>query len=159
MACSTEDIDAVTCQIFGKLFVAAKPRFLLKSIIADLIRDIRDPERPETLEQLNVVSESMIRVRSLPSDEGEEEELWISISFTPTVPHCSLATMIGLCIRVKLQRNLQQRFKLDINVTEGTHFVEGDVNKQINDKERVAAAMENPDLRALVEECIRPVEY
>ena len=125
----------------------------------DLIRDIRDPERPETLEQLSVVSESMIQVRSLQSDAGEEETLWISISFTPTVPHCSLATMIGLCIRVKLQRNLHQRFKLDINVTEGTHFVEDDVNKQINDKERVAAAMENPDLRALVEECIRPTEY
>ena len=101
----------------------------------------------------------MVQVRSLQSDAGGEEELWINISFTPTVPHCSLATMIGLCIRVKLQRNLQQRFKLDINVTEGTHFVEDDVNKQINDKERVAAAMENPDLRALVEECIRPVEY
>lgn len=28
------------------------------------------------------------------------------------------------------------------------------VNKQINDKERVAAAMENPSLRELVEECI-----
>ena len=28
------------------------------------------------------------------------------------------------------------------------------VNKQINDKERVAAAMENPSLRKLVEECI-----
>lgn len=141
MACS-EDIDALTCQIF------------------DLIRDIRDPERPETLEQLNVVSENMIQVRSLQSEAGEEEErLWIGISFTPTVPHCSLATMIGLCIRVKLQRNLQHRFKLDINVTEGTHFVEDDVNKQINDKERVAAAMENPDLRALVEDCIKPIEY
>ena len=29
------------------------------------------------------------------------------------------------------------------------------VNKQINDKERVAAAMENPDLRDLVEGCIQ----
>ena len=28
------------------------------------------------------------------------------------------------------------------------------VNKQINDKERVAAAMENPDLRQIVEECV-----
>jgi hypothetical protein len=33
------------------------------------------------------------------------------------------------------------------------HFVS--VNKQINDKERIAAAMENPDLRDLVEGCIQ----
>lgn len=29
------------------------------------------------------------------------------------------------------------------------------VNKQINDKERIAAAMENPNLKTLVEQCIR----
>lgn len=28
------------------------------------------------------------------------------------------------------------------------------VNKQLNDKERVAAALENPNLRQLVDECI-----
>ena len=29
------------------------------------------------------------------------------------------------------------------------------VNKQINDKERIAAAMENPNLRQLVENCVK----
>ena len=29
-----------------------------------------------------------------------------------------------------------------------------DINKQINDKERVAAALENPNLRDTVEKCI-----
>lgn len=29
------------------------------------------------------------------------------------------------------------------------------VNKQINDKERIAAAMENPNLRSMVEQCIK----
>jgi len=28
------------------------------------------------------------------------------------------------------------------------------VNKQLNDKERVAAALENPNLRQLVDECL-----
>jgi len=32
------------------------------------------------------------------------------------------------------------------------------VNKQINDKERVAAAMENPSLRDVVEKCIEEEE-
>ena len=152
---------------------------------ADLIRDIKDPEHPHTLEELNVVSETCITVlrraaacsaatmrlplnhessstsNSTAGDSGAEddEELWIRIVFTPTVPHCSLATLIGLCIRVKLERQLEANFKLDIAVSEGTHAIEGDVNKQINDKERVAAAMENPGLREMVEECIKDAEY
>ena len=42
---------------------------------------------------------------------------------------------------------------------EGSHSIEEDVNKQINDKERVAAAMENPNLRDMVEDCIKEIEY
>jgi hypothetical protein len=34
------------------------------------------------------------------------------VQFTPTVQHCSMATLIGLCIRVKLLRALPQRFKV-----------------------------------------------
>ena len=148
-------------------------------MLADLIRDIKDPERPSTLEELDVVKEGCITVqRGVPGcgldrqphnstgesetdsvQEDKEEELWIHIVFTPTVPHCSLATLIGLCLRVKLERYLEARFKLDITVSEGTHAIEGDVNKQINDKERVAAAMENPSLREMVEECIKEAEY
>ena len=33
------------------------------------------------------------------------------------------------------------------------------VNKQINDKERIAAAMEKQELRELVEECLREPDY
>ena len=48
----------------------------------------------------------------------------ISVQFTPTVPHCSLATLIGLCIRVKLQENLPFQYKLDIKLTPGSHDTE-----------------------------------
>ena len=34
------------------------------------------------------------------------------VQFTPTVQHCSLATLIGLCLRVKLMRALPPRFKV-----------------------------------------------
>ncbi|XP_065797032.1 death-associated protein kinase 2-like isoform X1 [Muntiacus reevesi] len=44
--------------------------------------------------------------------------------------------------------------KLEIYISEGTHSTEEDINKQINDKERVAAAMENPSLREIVEQCV-----
>ncbi|KAK5927336.1 hypothetical protein CgunFtcFv8_012501 [Champsocephalus gunnari] len=117
--------------------------------VYDVIRSIRDPEKPNTLEELDVVTESCVEVRDL----GDEEFL-IIIKFSPTVPHCSLATLIGLCLQVKLERCLPFKHKLEIYISEGTHSTEEDINKQINDKERVAAAMENPNLREIVEQCV-----
>lgn len=105
---------------------------------ADLVRKINDPEHPLTLEQLNVAKHELIKVNN--------DESHIQIHFTPTIPHCSMATLIGLCIRVKLLRSLPDRFKVDIHITPGTHASEAAVNKQLNDKERVAAALENPSL-------------
>lgn len=72
--------------------------------IFDLIRRINDPEHPLTLEQLNVTQHDLIQVDNSNSQ--------INISFTPTIPHCSMATLIGLCIRVKLLRSLPSRFKV-----------------------------------------------
>ncbi|XP_016086317.1 cytosolic iron-sulfur assembly component 2A [Sinocyclocheilus grahami] len=117
--------------------------------VYDVIRTIRDPEKPNTLEELDVVTEKCVEVQEL----GDDEYL-IIIKFSPTVPHCSLATLIGLCLQVKLQRCLPFKHKLEIYITEGTHSTEEDINKQINDKERVAAAMENPSLREIVEQCV-----
>uniref|UniRef100_UPI00358EA85A cytosolic iron-sulfur assembly component 2A-like isoform X1 n=1 Tax=Myxine glutinosa TaxID=7769 RepID=UPI00358EA85A len=115
-----------------------------------VIKDIRDPERPNSLEDLNVVSEECVRVDTLSMDE-----FLVIIRFTPTIPHCSLATLIGLCLRVKLERSLPFKHKLEIYIAEGTHATEKEINKQINDKERIAAAMENPSLREIVESCIK----
>ncbi|XP_018422897.1 PREDICTED: MIP18 family protein FAM96A [Nanorana parkeri] len=117
--------------------------------VYDIIRNIRDPEKPDTLEDLDVVSESCVTVEEL-----DDDCFLVIIKFTPTVPHCSLATLIGLCLRVKLQRCLSFKHKLEIYISEGTHSTEEDINKQINDKERVSAAMENPNLREIVEQCV-----
>ncbi|XP_040082670.1 cytosolic iron-sulfur assembly component 2A isoform X2 [Oryx dammah] len=98
---------------------ARQPRIMEEKALEvyDLIRTIRDPEKPNTLEELEVVTESCVEVQEI-----KEDDYLVIIRFTPTVPHCSLATLI--------------------------------VNKQINDKERVAAAMENPNLREIVEQCV-----
>ena len=56
------------------------------------------------------------------------------------------AAVIGLCIRVKLDRCLPPRLKLRVYIAPGTHNTEESLNRQINDKERVAAALENPSL-------------
>ncbi|PSC74131.1 ATP-NAD kinase [Micractinium conductrix] len=110
------------------------------------IRDITDPEHPYTLEQLSVVSEEAIDV----DDAGGT----VRVRFTPTVEHCSMATLIGLCIRVKLLRALPPRFKADITLAPGSHASEAAVNKQLADKERVAAALENPNLAQMVDRCL-----
>jgi len=78
----------------------------------------------------------------------------IKIEFTPTVPHCHLTTLIGLCIRVKVSREFDGKHKMDILVKEGSHLNYQEVNKQMNDKERVAAALEKDNLRSIVSECI-----
>ncbi|KAI8079937.1 uncharacterized protein BX664DRAFT_341857 [Halteromyces radiatus] len=114
--------------------------------IFDLIRSISDPEHPLTLEQLNVTQNQHITV--------DNEKNQILIEFTPTIPHCSMATLIGLCIRVRLLRSLPERYKVDIRVRQGTHQSEGAVNKQLNDKERVAAALENNHLLEVVNQCL-----
>lgn len=80
-----------------------------------------------------------------------------------------MATLIGLCIRVKLLRSLAPKYKVTVKITPGTHNAEEAgrkhdvntrfriirvVNKQLNDKERVAAALENNHLLDIVNKCI-----
>jgi hypothetical protein len=74
---------------------------------------------------------------------------------SPTIPHCSMATLIGLAIRVKLIRSLPSRFDIIVQIQPGTHASELAINKQLADKERVAAALENPHLLGVVNKCIR----
>ncbi|KAK7841943.1 protein ae7-like 1, partial [Quercus suber] len=68
-----------------------------------LSRDIRDPEHPYSLEQLSVLSEESITV--------DEKLGRILITFTPTIQHCSMATVIGLCLRVKLKHCFPPHYK------------------------------------------------
>ncbi|KAH7655394.1 MIP18 family-like protein [Dioscorea alata] len=114
--------------------------------IFEHVRDIKDPEHPYSLEELKVVTEDSI--------ELDDQQSYVRVTFTPTVEHCSMATVIGLCLRVKLMRSLPSRYKVDIRVAPGTHATEAAVNKQLNDKERVAAALENPRLLEMVDECL-----
>jgi hypothetical protein len=65
-----------------------------------------------------------------------------------------MATLIGLSIRVKLLRSLPSRFKVVVKIESGTHVSENAVNKQLADKERVSAALENDHLLGVVNRCI-----
>ncbi|KAM0997037.1 hypothetical protein ACFX13_007028 [Malus domestica] len=128
---------------------AAADEYAVEAIDQQEIFDIlSDPEHPYSLEELKVITEDAIEV-----DDGCG---YVRVTFTPTVEHCSMATVIGLCLRVKLLRSLPSRYKVDIRVAPGSHATEAAVNKQLNDKERVAAALENPGLVDMVDECLSP---
>ncbi|KAG0675314.1 hypothetical protein C6P41_002265 [Kluyveromyces marxianus] len=115
--------------------------------IYDLIAHISDPEHPLTLGQLSVVNLADIEVH----DNGDKTKMAeVIVRITPTITHCSLATLIGLGIRVRLERSLSPRFRITILLKKGTHQSENQVNKQLNDKERVAAACENDQLLGVV---------
>ncbi|CAH2066127.1 unnamed protein product [Thlaspi arvense] len=146
---SAEPIDQL--EIFDILFLLSLlyiGSFVSPEHFTHHIRDIKDPEHPYSLEELKVVTEDSVEV--------DDDKSYVRVTFTPTVEHCSMATIIGLCVRVKLLRSLPARYKIDIRVAPGTHATEDAVNKQLNDKERVAAALENPNLVEMVDECLLP---
>ncbi|KAI6170425.1 FeS-assembly-P domain-containing protein [Aphelenchoides bicaudatus] len=121
--------------------------------VFDYIRDINDPEHPYTLEQLNVVDEDLIKVDL--TDHGMPV---VDVNFTPTIPHCSLAALIGLSIVIKLHRSLADNVKMRVRITPGSHSTEEAINRQLADKERVAAALENPSVMSAVNRCLKPPE-
>ncbi|ONM09879.1 Protein AE7-like 1 [Zea mays] len=104
------------------------------------VRDIKDPEHPYSLEQLSVLSEESVSVdetlgriqcvccilSSYPRRHSFLCTCWgmstgvTRITFTPTVQHCSMATVIGLCLRLKLMQNFPPHFKVDIKVAPGS---------------------------------------
>lgn len=77
---------------------------------------MRDPEHPYSLEELKVVTEEAVYVRR--DDDGTE---YVRVVFTPTVPHCSLSTLIGLCIRHKLSAEMPGA-KIEVFVKPGSHM-------------------------------------
>ena len=114
---------------------------------SDLISTISDPEHPLSLGELAVVNLPHIKV----TDSQDRSTIsHILVEVTPTITHCSLATVIGLGIRVRLEQALPPRFRVDVRIREGTHSTGDQVNKQLNDKERVAAACENESLMAVL---------
>lgn len=109
--------------------------------VFDLLRHLLDPEHPElTLEQLKVVELDKINVRGRV----------INVQFTPTVPTCSVATLIGLTLKTKLIHSMPRRYLVNVSVFPKAHDLEDAINKQLADKERVCAALENPNLVTVI---------
>lgn len=124
--------------------------------IFDLISTISDPEHPLSLGSLAVVSLPDIAI--LPPSSPSSKISTVRVLVTPTITHCSLATVIGLGVRVRLEQSLPPRFRVDVRIKEGTHASDEATNKQLGDKERVAAAMENGTLVGVIKKMLSTCE-
>ncbi|KAI1657648.1 hypothetical protein F4813DRAFT_71162 [Daldinia decipiens] len=123
--------------------------------VYDLISTISDPEHPLSLGQLAVVNLPDIHITPSPSTGADPNTLTrVLVEITPTITHCSLATVIGLGVRVRLEQALPPNYRVDIVIKEGTHSQDDQVNKQLADKERVAAALENDTLRGVLDKML-----
>lgn len=122
--------------------------------IYDLISTISDPEHPLSLGSLAVVSLPDISIKPTIPSRPQSTLQTVTVLVTPTITHCSLATVIGLGVRVRLEQSLPARFRVDVKIKEGTHSTAEEVNKQLADKERVAAAMENGTLMGVLKKML-----
>ncbi|KAB8230142.1 hypothetical protein ETB97_010155 [Aspergillus alliaceus] len=118
--------------------------------IYDLVSSISDPEHPISLGALAVVSLPDISIAPTLPYVPASPLRTVTVLITPTITHCSLATVIGLGVRVRLEQSLPSRFRVDVRIKEGTHSTADEVNKQLADKERVAAALENGTLMGVI---------
>ena len=114
--------------------------------VFDYLRHLHDPEHPElSLEQLRVVKIEDISISGFN----------VKVMFTPTIPTCSVATIIGLTLLAKLKFCIPEEYKIKVLIAPGTHEQEISVNKQLDDKERVAAALENPNLMRMIKRGVK----
>ncbi len=126
--------------------------------IYDLIATMSDPEHPITLGSLAVLSLPDISIKPTIPSRPSSNLRTVTVLVTPTIQHCSLATVIGLGVRVRLEESLPPRFRVDVKIKEGTHSTADEVNKQLADKERVAAALWNPTLQSFIKKMMETCE-
>ena len=73
------------------------------------------------------------------------------------MPECGLALNIALALMTKLYKELSiKNAKIEIFVMEGKHSSKEQIDRQVNDKERVLAALENEAVMAAIEDLIKP---
>ncbi|KAM3440585.1 hypothetical protein MY4824_002033 [Beauveria thailandica] len=143
----------------------ATPEPIDEQEIYDLISTITDPEHPVSLGQLSVINLADIRLTPSPSSShtavsgynnknNSDTLIDVFVEITPTITHCSLATILGLAVRVRLEQALPPNYRVDVRCKESTHVQDDQVNKQLADKERVAAALENDSLRGVLDKML-----
>ena len=68
----------------------------------------------------------------------------------PIILHYSMIHIIRLMIKVKFVGNLPKSMKNTVKITPDTHVKQKDINKQINNKERVTISLESPNIAKIL---------
>ncbi|KAG0418651.1 MIP18 family protein galla-1 [Dictyocoela roeselum] len=149
-----------------------------RETIFELIRDIKDPEFPTTLERLNVVKLEDVKIHKITFDDTRFIDIGtpskkpyfrtivfrkilraglplsvIDIEYAPSSYNCSMASQIGICIRYFVEKYVWG-YWIRVNIKKETHLEYKKINRQINDKDGIMSAMENPNLMAIADECL-----
>lgn len=124
--------------------------------------DIIDPEYPVELVHLEVLVLEAIEIIPKPSSQRTIH----IISFFPTYGQCKLAPLIGISIIIvlfqkstiyKLVNKYNLRWLMEFKITIGKkyHTAAENITKQLNDKDRLSAALENNAIRLSVLRCMK----
>eukprot|EP01015_Nassula_variabilis_P021898 TRINITY_DN3957_c0_g1_i4.p1 TRINITY_DN3957_c0_g1~~TRINITY_DN3957_c0_g1_i4.p1 ORF type:complete len:150 (+),score=18.10 TRINITY_DN3957_c0_g1_i4:64-513(+) len=115
--------------------------------VYDVIRCIRHPEHPHTIDFLNIVQKNQISFRS------ENNLKLVVVNWQPLRSTCKFALHVGFAIRLKLEREFKhfENIKIEVLICEGGHRMRDSINRVVNDKERYQAAKENSELITFVE--------
>ncbi|KAF4124904.1 protein of unknown function DUF59 [Geosmithia morbida] len=114
-------------------------------------------EHPVSLGQLSVINLHDIHITPTPTPgtvPSPNTIVTVLVDITPTITHCSLATVIGLGVRVRLERALPPNYRVVVRCKKDSHSQDDQVNKQLGDKERVAAALENDTLKGVLDKML-----
>lgn len=104
----------------------------------------------EDVEVFENMSEEVLCKKGLPIPT-------IKVKFAPTVPHCHVASIIGLTIIYQLSK-FTKGYWIQVSIKEGTHQNEDIYNKQLRDIERVYAAFENENIFDLISDCLPNID-
>ena len=106
--------------------------------VFEIIRNIIDPEYPYNLEELNIIS--------LDDIEVDNENRVITVYYNPTIENCGFINLIGLSIKKKLLNFISPKYNIDVLIKEPKNENDKNLNKQMNDKERLEASNLNKKL-------------
>jgi metal-sulfur cluster biosynthetic enzyme len=121
------------------------------------LKNILDPEFPNKIYSLGIISFEIIFVKIF---------LYIKCAFfgillIPTIKYCGMSPLIALCVenklnKKKLAKKLNKIFpsdwnwKFTVEIPFYAHLKAINISKQLNDKERKSAALENLGIRRII---------
>ncbi|KAI3380940.1 hypothetical protein SNEBB_006777 [Seison nebaliae] len=99
--------------------------------------------------QRNEISESVLSII------WRNNIRWIiDVVIKPTIPHCHLASIIGLSIYCRLKELINEKGRINITFLPGSYNDIERTEKQLADKERRLVAFEDKEITRQIEKCL-----